>query len=131
MVRTVRLMAIETIFPDRRMLPNEGTAFFVVALVTQLIDGNILEQWRGIGTVRIMTIDTGHLAFRQRHMRTFIKLYLLLLVAGETGLIDILFAQQALLRQFRHWIVAIAARQIVDGMDGTRPIQALGILMAL
>lgn len=131
MIGAVRLMAIQAIFPNRCVLPNEGTALFLMTLIANLIDRIGFQQWRGAGTVRVVTVGAGDFAFGQGHVRAFSELGALLLMATVAGLIDAILAQQAFFRELRHRIVAIAAAQVVHLVGRTRPGDALLASMAL
>ena len=88
-------MTIQAVFPDRRMLPKHGAAFFLVTIETKLIDRQITEQGCGDRAMRIMTIGTVQFAFQQWHVGAFIELGSLLLVTVETGVIDTVGHHQA------------------------------------
>lgn len=124
-------MAIQAVFPDRRMLPDERPALFLVALVANLIDRVGFEQRRGNGPVRVVAVGTGDFAFGQGHVRAFPEFGALLLMATVAGLADAVFAQQAFFREPGHRIVAVAATQVVHLMDRTGPGDTLLAPMAL
>ena len=85
MVGTMRLMAVETTFADRRMFPKEGPPLFGVTRVANLVHRIEVQERAGRRAVRIMAIDAGHLAFGQRHVRTPAELGALLLVTLVAG----------------------------------------------
>lgn len=124
-------MAVQAAFPNRRMLPDKRAALFLMALIANLIDRIGFKQRCGAGAVRVVAVCAGDFAFGQGHMRAFSELGALLLMAAVARLVDAILAQQALLRELSHWIVAIAATQVVHLMDRTRPGDALLASMAL
>ena len=66
--RTVRLVAIGTIFKDRRMLPEKRAAPLCMAHVTGFIDACLFKLRRIRSSVRVVAIGTGQLPFRERHV---------------------------------------------------------------
>ena len=42
-VGAMRVVAIQTAFLDRRMLPEEGAAFFSVTFVASVVDGGVFQ----------------------------------------------------------------------------------------
>jgi hypothetical protein len=113
------------------MLPDERAAFFLMTLITNLIDRIGFQHRVGVRTVRIVAVDAGDFAFGQGHVRTFSELGALLLMAAVAGLIDAVLAQQSFLRELRHGIMAIAAAQVIHLMDRARPGDALLAAVAL
>jgi hypothetical protein len=65
----VRVVAIEATFTDWRVLPQEGTALFAVALVTLVIDRVCRNEPLRLRAVRIMAVRANHLLFPQGMMR--------------------------------------------------------------
>ena len=43
MIGAMRRMTIETVLPDRRMFKQQRPAFFLVAIETELVDGQITK----------------------------------------------------------------------------------------
>lgn len=68
MIGAMRRMTVQTVFPDRCMLPQHGAAFFLMTIETKLIDRQITEQRSSDGAMRIMTIGTVQLALDQGHV---------------------------------------------------------------
>ena len=68
MVRTVRLMTVETTLADGRMFPEERPPLFGVARVADFVDGIRVQERAGRRAVRIMAVDARHFPFRQRHV---------------------------------------------------------------
>lgn len=64
----VRIMTVQAVFDHRRMLPEERTALFRMALEAYVINSRFLQQALRIAAVRIVTVRAFHFAFRQRHM---------------------------------------------------------------
>jgi hypothetical protein len=90
----VRIMAVEAAFPYRRMLVEEGTALFCVALVALVIYGVGGDQPLGLRAVRIMTIRTKHFFFAERVMGGFQQRRPDLLVTPGTELLLAGLSQQ-------------------------------------
>ena len=67
----VRIVAIEAAFPHRRMLVEEGSALFCMALVTLVIDGVGGDQPLGLSAMRIVAVGADHLSLTERMMRRF------------------------------------------------------------
>jgi len=123
-IRPVRVVAVETIFDDRGVLPEERTALFGVALVTELIDTIGTQKWvRGRAVWRV-TIAAGDLAFEQRHVGALAKLCALLGVTGEAGLRDTLLREKVARRLFGHRIVAIATSEPLSLVGRSAPVDA-------
>jgi hypothetical protein len=85
MVGTVRLVAIQAVFPDRDVFPEERASLLRVALITLFVDGGLVHQFSFQNAVRIVAIRTGHFSLSDRMMRGPEELRLLLLVAAKTG----------------------------------------------
>lgn len=84
-VGAMRLMTIETAFPDRRVFPKERSPLFGVARVANVVDGVRVQQSAGRRAVRVMAVDARDLSFGQRHVRTPAELGALLLVTLVAG----------------------------------------------
>lgn len=83
LVGAVRIVAIGAILTHRLVFPQERSAFFLMALVTGLVDG-ILGELIGTGrAVRIMAVGAGHLAFPDRVVRSFVDLCAFVLMTGK------------------------------------------------
>lgn len=123
-------VATQAILTHRRVLPDEWTTFFAVARVTELVHAVRLEQRPGDRAVGIVAVLTGYLALQQRHVRALAKLHALLLMAGEAGLADAALREEPRDREFRHWIMAIAAGEAARLMDRSLPEHALAALVA-
>ena len=106
-------MAIQAVLAYRRVFKEKWPALLRVAAVANLIDAIGLEKRGGRGTVRIVAIDAGDFALKQRHVRTLVEFGPLHLVASKTGLIDGLASREPMGGKIRHGIVAIAAGEIV------------------
>ena len=63
---TVCFVAGCTIFLDGWMLPEEGSALVSVALVAELVEALVTNVSLGQGSVRVMAVTTGDLAFLDR-----------------------------------------------------------------
>ncbi len=83
----VRLMAVHAVFTHRRVLEQEGSALFRMALVAVLVDTARLQQFLRHRPVRIVAVRALYLAFPLGHMRGAVKLRTTVLVALETGLV--------------------------------------------
>src|SRR5687767_5410478 len=86
MVGTMRLVTVDTTLADGRVFPEERPPLFGVAGVADVVDGIGVQQGTGGRAVRVVTVDAGHLAFGQRHVRTPAELGPLLFVTLEAGL---------------------------------------------
>lgn len=64
----VWVMAIETVFTHRRVLPKEWTTLLGMTLVAVIVHRIFAQHRFGGSAVRIMAIRTGDLAFAQRHV---------------------------------------------------------------
>ena len=83
-IGAVRIVAVEAVFPNRRVLEEEGPTLLGVAAVADLVDAIGFEQGVRRRAMRIVAIDAGDLSFQQRHVRAHVKLRALDLVAGES-----------------------------------------------
>ena len=113
LIRAVGCVAVEAVLTHRRMFEQEWSAFFRMALIARLVDRIGLEQRAGQGAVRIVAVIAAHLPFRQRHVRAAIELQANILVTLRTGIVDRGLGHQPLHGEFRHGVVAVAARQVV------------------
>lgn len=126
--RTMRLMAIQAVFLDRRMLPQERTPLRRMALVTGLVDRVLFQQHRTEGTVRIVAGATGQLRRGHRMMGELREISPYGLVAAVTYL--------RLGRSFQSRIVFGVDRMATDAgqslalMNAAMPRHSLGILVA-
>lgn len=116
-------VAVGAVLAHWRMFPKERSALFGVAGVADDIGAFRLQQRLGGATVRIVTVDARHLAFRQRHVRSFVEFGALLLVTGCAGVVDVTLGEQARNRIFFHRIVAICATQLAVGVNRAGPMQ--------
>jgi hypothetical protein len=66
--RAVRVMAIEAVLHDRRVLPKEGAAALRVALVAGLIDGGCDEKFWVGSSVRVVAVRAGDHSLSKRHV---------------------------------------------------------------
>ena len=124
LIRAVRRVAIEAVLADGCMLEQERTALLGMALIARLVDRIGLEQRAGQGAMRIMAVVATHLPFGQRHMRAPIELQADIPVTLCAGIVDRRLRHQPLHGEFRHGVVAVAARQIVALVDRSLPVIA-------
>src|SRR5207245_3053517 len=61
-------MTVGAILHSRRMLPEERAAPFRMAQVTGLVNARLFELGRIRGSVRVVAVGAGQLAFFKRHM---------------------------------------------------------------
>src|SRR5262245_31918368 len=87
-VRTMRLVTVDTTLANGRVLPEERPALFGVAGVADVVDGIGLQQRSRRRAVRVVAVDARHLALGQRHVRALAELCTLLLVTLVAGLGD-------------------------------------------
>ena len=87
-IGAVRVVAVEAVFPDRRVLEQERPTLVRMAAIAHVVDAIGLEQRIRRRAVRIVAIDAAHLSFRQRHVRAHMELRARDLVAGEAGFVD-------------------------------------------
>ena len=59
----MRVVTVQAIVLDWRMLKQKWPALFRMALITGLVNGVCLKQGFGNAAMRVMTVDTGNLAF--------------------------------------------------------------------
>lgn len=85
-VAAVDNVAVQAIFGNWGMLIHEGTAFFGVALVTEFVDGIGLQALFAHGSMRIMAIAAGNLAFLDGMVGLSARFGLDIFVAGEAKL---------------------------------------------
>src|SRR5450631_1526137 len=84
--RAVRLMTVQAVGANRRMLEQERSALLGMALVASVIDRGGPQQSFIRGAVRLMAVGADHLAFAQRHVGRARHLCTTILVALEAGL---------------------------------------------
>lgn len=129
LIGPVGIVAVQTTFPDWRMLPEERTAFFRVAGITSFIDGvSFQHRFRG-GTVWIVAVHAGHFPFGQRHVRSLGKFGALLFMAGVTRFVDRFFPEKAGVRDLCHRVVAITASELVPAVRRVRPEDCIAALV--
>lgn len=124
-------MTIRTALDNRGMLPKEGAALIRMTTRAQFEIRPRDEKWiscRAVGLVAVRAFD---LAFVERHVRAFSKLGALSWMASKTGCADRRFAQQAARRSTRHWIVAIATRQVFRLVNRASPVKSGPAIVAL
>ena len=85
-VGTMRGMTVGAVIAGWRVFPQEWTAFFGVTGIAGLVHRVFMQQLRAAGTMRIVAIRAGHLAFLYRVMGGTVGLRALLLVTGEAHL---------------------------------------------
>ena len=124
LIGAVRRVAIEAVLANGRMLKQERTALLRMTLVARLVDRVGLEQRIGQGAMRIVAVVAAHLPFGKRHVRAAIELQADIPVTLGTGIVDRRLRHQPLHREFRHGVVAVAARQIVALVDRSLPVIA-------
>lgn len=117
------MVAVEAILPHRRVLPNKWPAFLRVAGVTDLVYGISAQQRIGRRSVRRVTVHAAHFALEQWHVRALAKLGPLLGVATEAGVTDARLSEQSAGRGLGHWIVAVAASEVLPLVRRTLPVQ--------
>ena len=105
-------------------------ALFGVALIADLVDAIRFEQWLGCRAMRVMAVDTAHLAFWQGHVGALLEVGPLLWVTGGAGLGDVFSTQCATERLLHHRVVAVAAGDLVVVVGRADPVQALPALVA-
>lgn len=130
-IGAMRTVAIHAVLAHRGMLPEERPALFSVAGVADVVDGIGFQQLLSGASMWVVAIHTTHLALGYWHMRLLAELGALLLVAGLAGFSDAGFFHQAVGREPRHRVVAVGAGQLVGGMRGARPVDALTSRMAI
>lgn len=69
MLGPVRLVTVQTVFPNRRMFPEERTSLFRVTGITIFIGGILRQKFGSRAPVRVMTVGADHLTLAERHMR--------------------------------------------------------------
>lgn len=131
LIGPVRIVAVATVFPHRRMFPNHRAALFLVAVVTSFVDGRRLELARSRAAMRIVAIGATHLAFAQRHMGRTVHPRPLVFVTHETNFFGIFKNGERLLALARHHVVALVATDVVHFVRASAPTQALPFFMAL
>ena len=112
-IGAMRVVAVEAIFPDRRVLEQKGPTLLGMTAVADVVDAIGFEQGVRRRTMGIVAVDAGYLSLRQRHVRAHVKLRALDLVAGKAGLVDGLARRQTMRGEIRHRVVAIAAGEFV------------------
>ena len=124
LIRAVWRVAVEAALANGRMLEQERTALLGMALIARLVDRIGLEQRASQGAMRIVAIVAAHLPFGQRHVRAAIELQADIPVTLCTGIVDRRLRHQPLHGEFRHGVVAVAARQVVALVDRSLPVIA-------
>ncbi len=85
MERTVRVVAIQTIFTNGGMLKQHGSPFFLVAFHAQFVHGSRLELFRERRPVRIMATVARQPAFLHGHMGRPLDVSLFIFVTLKAG----------------------------------------------
>jgi len=80
-IAPVRVMAIQAILLDRRVLVHIRTSFFRVAFIAELVDRIGLQHFFGKLPVRVMAVNASHFAFLDRVVGLFVTHGLDVLVA--------------------------------------------------
>lgn len=69
LVRTVGIMAIATVFPNRGMFPDKRSTLLHVASITVFIKSLFFKQGRPQRAVGIVAVSAAHLSVSKCHMR--------------------------------------------------------------
>src|SRR5262249_8418409 len=123
-------MAIEAIFADRIVLPEERAAFLRVALVAIVVHRIFSQHGFGGAAVRIVTVRAGDLALTYRHMRREIALGAPVLVTLEAGVRSKGRVQLESAGYVLHNCVAVAAHQSARLMRASVPVSPVAALVA-
>ena len=113
LIRAMRRMAIQAVLANRGVFEQKRAALLGVALVARLVDRVRFQEGAGKRSERIVAVIAAHLALGERHVRAAVELQPDVLVTLCAGVVDRCLRHQSLYREFRHRVVAIAARQIV------------------
>ena len=68
-VRAMRIMTVQAVLGHWRVLPQERSAFFRMALPASLVDGRRFQEIFRIAAVRIMAVRARNLALPHGNMR--------------------------------------------------------------
>lgn len=121
-VGAVRRMAVSAVVHDGRVLPQEGAAFFGVAGIAGLVYRFLHQQFGSRGSVRIVAVGAGDLAFDDGMARETMNLGAHVLVTAETDFGLSQLVHHFLIRLMR--FVAIRTGQAVGFMRAARPIRS-------
>ena len=97
-IRTMRRMTIQTIFADRRMLPEERSSFFRMARIALFIYRIRDDQLWSDRAMRVVTIAAGHQTFTDRVMRSALNLRFHFEMASGANFIHVSKSQQRFIR---------------------------------
>jgi hypothetical protein len=82
-VASVNLMAVQTVFFNRRVLEPERPSFFRMALVAELVDSICFDHLRSEAAMGVMAVRACYPSFPDRVMRLLIRLESDVFVAAE------------------------------------------------
>ena len=72
-VRAVRVVAVQAVFADRRMLEQERSALLGMAFVASVVDVSVFKS-ASVAAMRVVAIGADDLAFARRMMRLAVHL---------------------------------------------------------
>jgi hypothetical protein len=130
-VRAMRIMAIQTIFPDRRMLPDKRTAFVGMAGIAGRGDRFLLEHLGRRSAMRVMAGRAVHFAFFDRHMGAALNLGDNVLMALGTDELHLRFDKQKFVLLGIMDAVACQTGHIAFFVNAADPMHPVFILVTL
>ena len=129
----VRLMAIEAILHDGRVLKEERTSVLGVTFEAKFFGGNSLYELGRSSPVRVVATRSVHLSLAQGMMRKFVLGANLLFMTGSARIRYGYQGELSTVRYSRSRMdrVARGAIEALGGMSTARPEKPLPLLMAL
>src|SRR5262245_5279600 len=123
-------MAIEAIFANRIVLPQERAALLRVTLVAIVVHRIFSQHRFGGAAVRIVTVRAGDLALTDRHMRREVSLRAPVFMTLEAGVRSKSGVQLESAGYILHDRVAVAAHQSARLMRAAVPVSPVAAFVA-
>ena len=131
LVGAVHIVAVGAVFAHRGVFPDKGTALFLMAAETGLVDRCPLQQALADRTMDIMTIGAGHLSFAHRVMISLVHLRPHVGVTAVTKGFFILGAEERPFALLLHDGVTGDAADTGGLMGAALPVDLFAALVAL
>lgn len=129
-IGTMRLVAIQAIFANGRVLPEEGPAFFRMAFIALLVHGVRNDHFRRERSMRVVTTRTGHEPFSNRMMGSSLDLGSNIVVAGAASVFHSGGLQERFVRFKRMHRMARYTSQVMLLVHASLPVYLVPTLMA-
>lgn len=130
-VRPVRVVTVQTIFPNGHVFPQHGPSLVLVALVTKLVDALRPNLFRRACPVRAMAGGAHHFSLGHGHMRGAAHLAFDVAVTHIAGVLLSRLKKRRLLALRGVDAVTLDTGHVCPIVGTARPVASLRIFVAL